>query len=136
MLSKIEYISPKVVLSTTVLPLDGVYSVQTVDINEVDLKGAVHYIGHPATKEIAESMGAVPAESKLFPGLKPGQIALALSIKQGRSTRKDVGHTEAHQEVCLDDLDARIIFRMDGQLCPFCGGDLLSSQFCPGCGAR
>lgn len=38
------------VLSTTVLPLDGVYKVFRVH-EAPDIKGVPHYIGHPATKE-------------------------------------------------------------------------------------
>ena len=42
----------KAVLSTTILPLDGNYSVKT--IKDIDITGVPHYIGHPATKEIVE----------------------------------------------------------------------------------
>ena len=64
---------PVAVLSTTVLPLDGVYSVQTLAAGNIpDLAGVPHYIGHPDTKVIVESLGAVQAPSKLFAGLQPG----------------------------------------------------------------
>ena len=50
------------VLSTTILPLDGkeVYRAQEA----LDIKGVPHYIGHPATKEIVEGMGANPGPHK------------------------------------------------------------------------
>ncbi|MED4914319.1 hypothetical protein [Parageobacillus thermoglucosidasius] len=106
------------VLSTTVLPVDGTYSVTTLQGEQKErvlsaLKGVPHYIGHPATKEIVESFGAVPAPSKLFEGLQGGEFAVCFSIKQGRSNRKDDGFTSPHQDVTLDDLDVRLIHRLD-----------------------
>ncbi|MDD5487229.1 MAG: hypothetical protein PHW65_06725, partial [Dehalococcoidales bacterium] len=63
------------VLSTTVLPLDGIYKVETTQ-EDIDLTGVPHYIGHPDTKAIVESLGAVQAESRLFSGLQPGEKAV------------------------------------------------------------
>ena len=99
------------VLSTTVLPLDGTYTVKTVDIKEINIKDVPHYIGHPATKEIVGNLGAVQSESKLFEGLKEGESALCFAIKQGMSTRKDSGFSSPHQDVTLDMLHVRIITR-------------------------
>jgi hypothetical protein len=102
------------VLSTAVLPLDGVYRVYTLPKGQLpDIAGVPHYIGHPATKEIVESLGAVPAESKLFPGLQPGQKAVCFPIAQGKSTRAIDGFTSPHQEVTLDDLQVRVIERLE-----------------------
>lgn len=124
------------ILSTTVLPKDGVYKVKTME-KVPDLAGLPHYIGHPATKSIVESLGAVQAPTNLFPGLEPGESALAFSIKQGRSTRRKAGYTTPHQEVNIDDLDVRVITRLDGKyFCPFCGTDTLGAKHCPECGAQ
>lgn len=103
----------KAVLSTTVLPKDGIYSVKTVSFDEVKnlFQGVPHYIGHPATKEIVEKLGAVQAPSNLFEGLNEGEYALVVSIKQGKSNRVKNGFTMPHQDVQLDDLDFRIIYR-------------------------
>ncbi len=120
MIGGIKMLNKKIVavLSTTVLPIDGTYTVTTLKGEEKEhvlssLKGVPHYIGHPATKEIVESFGAVPAPSKLFEGLQGGEFAVCFSIKQGRSNRKDDGFTSPHQDVTLDDLDVRIIHRLD-----------------------
>lgn len=100
------------VLSTTVLPLDGIYSVETVDPNSVDIDCAPHYIGHPGTKVIVEKLGAYPATEKLFVGLQPGETAVCFSIAQGKSTRAIDGFTSPHQDVTLEDLTCRLIRRL------------------------
>jgi hypothetical protein len=100
------------VMSTTVLPLDGVYQVNTVDPSTVDITGVPHYIGHPATKAIVESLGAVPAESKLFLGLQEGEKAICFAITQGKSSRAVDGFTTPHQDVTQADLTCRVIRRM------------------------
>lgn len=115
------------ILSTTVLPLDGTYSVVRVDA--IDIKGVPHYIGHPATKQIVETLGSVQSESKLFEGLQEGESALACSIKQGQSSRATVGHTEAHQEITIDQLDFRLITRVPH----YVGGEKL--YYCGVCGS-
>jgi hypothetical protein len=98
------------VLSTTILPLDGLYAVVTLD-EAPDLTGVPHYIGHPDTKAIVEQLGAVQSESKLFTGLEVGEIAIACAIKQGMSTRATEGHTTPHQSVTSDMLSFRMIMR-------------------------
>jgi hypothetical protein len=102
------------VLSTTVLPLDGVYKVATLPAGEIpDLTGVPHYIGHPDTKAIVEDLGAVPAPTKLFAGLQPGEQAVCFPIQQGKSTRATDGFTSPHQNVSLDDLQVRVITRLE-----------------------
>jgi len=103
----------KAILSTTVLPLDGVYRVTTLSEGErVDIEGVPHYIGHPATREIVESLGAIKAESNLFTGLMPGEIAVCFPIAQGKSSRASEGKT-IDQDVTWDDLVVRIIERLE-----------------------
>lgn len=102
------------ILSTTVLPIDGVYKVETLPKGEIpDLTGVPHYIGHPDTKEIVESLGAVPSESKLFPGLDIGEVAMCFPIQQGKSSRAIDGFTTPHQSVSIDDLSVRVITRLE-----------------------
>ena len=131
----------KAVLSTTVLPLDGVYEVKTLPPGEMpDISGVPHYIGHPATKAIVEGLGAVPADTKLFPGLGPDsgggpgydQVAVCFPIAQGKSTRATDGKT-VDQDVDLSDLSVRIITRLDRARCHRCGAPIIG-YFCPGCG--
>lgn len=101
------------VLSTTVLPVDGIYSVETLPTGIIpSLVGIDHYIGHPDTKAIVEELGAVPAPDKLFKGLNVGECALCFPITQGKSTRATDGFTSPHQNVKLKDLTVRIITRL------------------------
>ncbi|AOQ24663.1 hypothetical protein MTAT_20080 [Moorella thermoacetica] len=102
----------KAVLSTTVLPVDGIYVVVTWPPGEIpDIRSVSHYIGHPATRDIVESLGAVPAESKLFKGLEVGERAVCFPIQQGKSKRAENGFT-VDQDVNLEDLSVRIITRL------------------------
>ncbi len=125
------------VLSTTVLPQDGLYVVGEANINEVNIKDVPHYIGHPATKEIVEQLGAVQAPNKLFEGLKVGETAVCFAIKQGLSSRAALGKT-VDQEVTPDMLSVRFIERVSYNRweCPFCGHENLSGHFCSNCGAE
>lgn len=103
-----------VILSTTVLPLDGTYRVWSLPTGEIpDLTGVPHYVGHPDTKALVESMGAVQAESKLFAGLQIGEAAICVPIAQGKSTRAVDGFTSPHQNVTLADLTLRVIERLE-----------------------
>lgn len=102
------------VLSTTVLPLDGTYRVETLPPGDIpSLVGVPHYIGHPDTKAIVEELGAVPAQTKLFPGLAVGEQAICFPIAQGKSTRAENGFTSPHQNVSLQDLQVRVITRLE-----------------------
>jgi len=102
----------KAILSTTVLPLDGTYQVKTLDIVP-DLKGVTHFIGHPATREIVENLGATPTLQKMFKGLEVGECAIACSIRQDRTNRNANGFTSPHQDVTLSDLCFRLITRIE-----------------------
>lgn len=102
------------VLSTTVIPLDGVYRVETLPAGQVpDITGVPHYIGHPDTKAIIESLGAVSAPTKLFVGLQVGEQAICFPIQQGKSARAVDGFSSPQQAVDLADLQVRIITRME-----------------------
>lgn len=100
------------ILSTTVLPKDGLYDVRTFSAVPV-LHGLPHYCGHPATAAIIENLGAIKAESKLFSGLEVGQAAISCSIKQGQSTRAKDGFTSPHQDVTDENLEFRLITRLE-----------------------
>lgn len=99
------------ITSTTILPEDGVYKVVRVKICP-DISGIPHFIGHPATKDIVESKGAVPAPSKLFGGLRVSESQLCFAIKQGHSDRSQ-GGTAVNQVVSEEMLDIRILTRID-----------------------
>jgi len=102
------------VLSTTVLPLDGTYRVETLPPGKVpDIAGVPHFIGHPDTRSIIEGLGAVPAPTKLFSGLQVGEQAVCFPIAQGRSTRATEGFTTPHQAVDFSDLQVRVITRLE-----------------------
>lgn len=98
------------VLSTVVIPLDGIYKVETLS-EAPNIQGVPHYVGHPDTKAIVEALGAVPASSKLFTGLQIGESAIAFPIKQGRSNRAQ-GGTAINQAVTIEDLDIRLVTRL------------------------
>lgn len=105
------------ILSTTVLPLDGTYTVTTLQGEEREsalrsLTGTPHYTGHPDTKAIVEGLGAIPAPTKLFAGLAVGETALCVPIKQGLSTRASEGFT-VHQAIQeIGTLDVRVLSRI------------------------
>lgn len=104
-------------LSTTVLPVDGTYSVKTLKDAERDeclhgLEGVPHYVGHPDTKSLCEALGATPAPTKLFKGLEVGESCVCVPIKQGLSTRATEGFT-IHQAISeLGTLDVRVLTRL------------------------
>lgn len=106
------------ILSTTILPVDGIYEVGTVVGEERDevlgsLEDLPHYIGHPDTKAIVEGLGAVQAESKLFGGLQVGESAVCFPIKQGLSDRAKEGFTNPHQAIEeIEKLDVRVLTRL------------------------
>lgn len=106
------------ILSTTVLPLDGTYSVKTLKGAERDeclqsLAGVPHYVGHPDTKAIVEALGAVQAPTKLFRGLDVGESCVCVPIKQSLSTRPPWIRFTVHQAIEeLGTLDVRVLTRL------------------------
>ena len=108
-----NHVKPVAILSTTVFPLDGDYTVKTVSISDIpDITGVPHYIGHPDTKKIVESLGAIQAETKLFVGLQPFESAICFPIAQGLSSRAVEGFTNPHQSVDVSMLSVRMIWRL------------------------
>lgn len=99
------------VLSTSVMPKDGIYSIHTISKNKVDLHGLPHYVGHPCTKKIIEDMGAVPAPTTTFHGLEAGEEAICVPIKH-RKNKREHKFTKANQIVSLKDLCFRILKRI------------------------
>jgi len=71
-----------------------------------------HYISHPDTEAIVESLGAVPSLTKLFPGLAVGEQAICFPIQQGKSSRAEIGKT-VDQSVNMEDLQVRVITRLE-----------------------
>jgi hypothetical protein len=103
---------PVAVLSTTVLPVDGLYRVTTVPFGSVDIVGVPHYIGHPDTKAIVEELGAVQSTEKLFMGCSVNETVICFPIQQGKSTRAVDGFT-THQSVDTTDLAVRVLTRVE-----------------------
>lgn len=99
------------VLSTSVMPKDGLYSIKTVDRATLCLEGLPHYIGHPCTKRIVEKLGAYPSKSRTFRGLKPGEEAICVPIKHTKNKREH-HFTRANQKVSVEDLCFRILKRI------------------------
>ena len=122
------------ILSTTVLPIDGTYTVSRLE-ETPNISGIRHYVGHPDTKQIIESLGAVQAKSKLFQGLNPGESAISCSIKQGLSNRAVDGFSSAHQSVTVDMIEFRLITR--AEICGFCNQEsrIYPLWHCANCGA-
>jgi len=122
----------RAILSTTVLPLDGTYTVTTLDdVAEMNLDGIPHFVGHPSTKAILDSLGAVHTPG-LFSGILPGENCLAVSIKQGMSTRGSEGKT-VDQHITRDMLSFRLITR--ASVCIFCNEEAVIQFACGNCGA-
>ncbi len=109
---KNDFLDVDAILSSTVLPVDGIYKVKTLDSVPAIKPGTPHYIGHPATAAIVQNMGAQKARDNLYMGLLPGMSALVVSIKQGHSSRAAVGKT-VDQDVGIDDLVFRVLTRID-----------------------
>jgi hypothetical protein len=109
----------KAILSTTILPIDGNYSIRTLKNGERlsmlgHLSGIPHYIGHPDTKAIVETLGATQAPTKLFTGLEVGEQAVCFPIKQGLSDRAKEGLTNPNQAIEeIGKLDVRVITRLE-----------------------
>ncbi len=104
------------ILSTSVMPIDGTYTITTLTGNAralvlQNLEHVQHCIGHPDTRTLVEALGASKAPSNLFTGLQVGESCLCLPIKQGMSSRAGLGYT-IHQAIAdLDGLDVRILTR-------------------------
>ena len=66
------------ILSSTVLT-DGTFECQTIQF-PTDLAGVPHFVGHPATKSLLETLGAVQSGQRLFGGLNVGESFLAVPL--------------------------------------------------------
>ena len=99
------------ILSTSVMPKDGIYSIRTVNRKKINLHGLPHYIGHPCTKKIIESMGAVAAPDRTFHGLDVGEEAICVPIKH-RKNKREHRFARANQVVGIKDLCFRILKRI------------------------
>ncbi len=66
------------ILSSTVLT-DGTFQCETIPF-PADLYEVPHYVGHPDTKALIETLGAVQASEKLFAGLEVGDSYLAVPL--------------------------------------------------------
>ena len=59
-------------------------------MSEAAKNGVTHFVGHPATKILLESVGLKQDAEKLFSGLKPGEsfvaVPLAVNPREGHIT--------------------------------------------------
>lgn len=68
------------VLSSTVINVSGNYDVE-VGVDMPDIKGLTHFVGHPDTRKVIESLGAVYAGAgELFKGLEVGESFIAVPL--------------------------------------------------------
>ena len=109
---------PVAVLTSTVIPKDGLYSVASyhrgaAERGEIVCKGVKHYVGHPSTAKVVESMGAIASADKLFPGLMVGESALVATLRPEHSYREKHGHSGPHVNVTAGDLRWRILRRVE-----------------------
>lgn len=96
------------ILSSTVLPLDGDYKVETVPF-PTTLTGTPHYVGHPNTKSLLEALGAVPATERLFGGQQVGDVVLAVPLA---TNTRDGGWTKDVAVTSVGELKARRVTRI------------------------
>ena len=94
------------ILSSTVLNVEGVYEAKFVSMPEVG--GIPHYVGHPATKELLDTLGAVHTTG-LFGGLEVGQSFLAVPVQ---NPSRDEGWTVHKAIDGLQDLRVTLITRI------------------------
>lgn len=71
----------KAILSSTVVR-PGTWEVKEVPMASVQFQGVTHFVGHPSTKALLESLGAVPSPSRQFDvdGLTVGESFLAVPL--------------------------------------------------------
>lgn len=97
------------ILSSTVLPIDGDYRRREITFPG-NLEGVQHYVGHPATKELVEALGATRAESNLFGGLEVGEACLCVPLAKPRDDGKSEWTNHAAVE-STKDLKAILVIR-------------------------
>lgn len=100
------------ILSTSVMPKDGVYKIETVSRHKLTLDSIPHYIGHPCTKKIVESLGAIKAVHSNFKGLRVGESAICCPIRHNKENHRKHRYTRANQFVGVDDLLFRVLTRI------------------------
>lgn len=88
------------VLSSTVLSKEGTYQYVTFESMPLLPKGIPHYMGHPATRHILDSVGCTYTPG-YFPGLEVGQAYLTCQL---RDPRKGSEFTKDNPNVGMIDL--------------------------------
>jgi len=68
------------ILSSTVINVSGEYSVEVGIAMPENIKGLPHYVGHPDTRKLIDTLGAEYQEGKLFNGLAVGESFLAVPL--------------------------------------------------------
>lgn len=106
----------KAILSSTVLTVDGLYKVETVDggaaleiLFEAAKGGVTHFVGHPATKVMLESVGFKQDSKKLFAGLQPGESFVAVPL----AVNPREGHVTSDQAITAwSDVTVKVVTRI------------------------
>lgn len=103
----------KAILSSPIIS-EGMWDCKEL-FSKIQFKDVPHYIGHPATKELIELHGAVPAQSKFFDlsSLKEGENYLAISLRPEFNTGKqENGITKDVQKIEWHMLSIKIITKL------------------------
>jgi hypothetical protein len=96
------------ILSSTVLSREGTYQYVTFESMPC-IAGLRHYVGHPATKHILDSAGAVHTLG-YFAGLEVGQAYLTCQL---RDPRKGMSFTQDKPNVDMLDLKFGYVKRIE-----------------------
>jgi hypothetical protein len=99
------------ILSTTLISFDdGNYNYKklTSPLYPYELDRIPHYVGHPATKYILDSLGAIYVPGG-FTGLKVGESFYVAQLKDGR---KGAAFTVDQPNVTPDDIKWGIVTRL------------------------
>jgi len=104
------------ILSTTILPTDGIYRRQEIPFDDATLeaiKDTPHYVGHPATQELLNNLGAIFIQGK-FSELKVGEsfLAVPLANNQRGTDAAPQGTTYNAAIEGLKDLKAVLVTRL------------------------
>lgn len=100
------------VLTSTVLT-PGVFRATEINLATTTLTGVPHYIGHPSTRSVVESLGAIPAPERFFAGLQPGEAYLAVRLRPESNTSRASGGITLDTEVSISDLEAMLVERVE-----------------------
>jgi len=102
------------ILSTIIMPSDGIYSVETLPVGKMpDILGVPHYVEKSSDiRIIIERLGARPALRRHFVGLKLNETALCFFVAHRTSKRTNNDWVSPNLKINEDDLAVKIITRI------------------------